>query len=580
MAKHLHTRTANRWRIAMLACCLTACATPAARTGADASAGVTDAPADLAASPPDAATAVDASAPADATAPVKDADGDGWCAGSATGCPNGNGDCDDHDPAVHPSAQEVCNGVDDDCNGWTDDGIGTVWYDDADGDGWGDPGPGVLSMSHCASLPGHATQADDCDDSNPLAHPGAVEVCDGIDNDCNGNTDEGCIENVDQDGDGACDANVLCLDNMGGCPGGCGDCNDSDALVFPAMPEACDGVDNNCNGKTDEGCPATCGDGVCETNETIACVSDCSALWPHYGGPCTKPLTWQDCPHGYVCVPRQKDAVCVADFDTWTMLPDEITPAAAFQVHAGYFVQPQTGLWWARQPAATLPWTDLAVACADLDLGGKQDWHMPTMAEVLSLSGLTQNVSFNSWPMAKPSISHPKSAVPGNYAGSMWMAAFWDGDSFVEPADFTALGSSTYCVRSSAPSLVPPKPEIRFLLEPGGKTVLDLLTGLHWQTNVSPMTLAWQEAKNICTTNLAGLPGTGWRMPTGHELLTLVDRQAGPPTIDPIFPTTPEEKYWTTAVQTAANPAAFVVDFKGGAGHVAVTDVHLVRCVR
>lgn len=68
-----------------------------------------------------------------------DADGDGYCAavaGASAACPNGGSDCDDSDPERHPGAVEICDGLDDDCNGTTElaDGVGDPWRD-TDGDG-------------------------------------------------------------------------------------------------------------------------------------------------------------------------------------------------------------------------------------------------------------------------------------------------------------------------------------------------------------------------------------------------------------------------------------------------------------
>ena len=104
-----------------------------------------------------------------------DADGDGVSAAD---------DCDDNDSTVYPGADEVCNGVDDDCNGQVDDEPvdAVVVFEDSDGDGHG-----VASVSEraCSAGPGWSVLDDDCDDAEPLAHPGRAEVClDGINNDC------------------------------------------------------------------------------------------------------------------------------------------------------------------------------------------------------------------------------------------------------------------------------------------------------------------------------------------------------------------------------------------------------------
>ena len=101
-------------------------------------------------------------------------------------------DCDDSDPTVNPAADEVCNGRDDDCDHLTDEedpGLvdASSWYVDADGDGYGDPDQGVVA----GSSPGtHVLDGSECDDSEDGVHPGAYELCDGIDQDCDGTADE------------------------------------------------------------------------------------------------------------------------------------------------------------------------------------------------------------------------------------------------------------------------------------------------------------------------------------------------------------------------------------------------------
>ncbi|MBC3759099.1 VCBS repeat-containing protein, partial [Hyunsoonleella sp. SJ7] len=154
-----------------------------------------------------------------------DMDGDGY-----TVC---DGDCDDNDAAINPGAAEVCDGVDNNCDGSIDESGGQLWYVDNDGDGFGDANDaGVLS---CFQLPGTSDNNSDCDDSLDNVYPGAQEVCDGIDNNCDGNgsIDEGF--DMDQDGFTTC----------------AGDCDDTDDTVFPGSREInCDGVDNDCNPST------------------------------------------------------------------------------------------------------------------------------------------------------------------------------------------------------------------------------------------------------------------------------------------------------------------------------------------
>ena len=109
-----------------------------------------------------------------------DADGDGYWSSEVGGF-----DCDDRDPKVHPGADEVCNGIDDDCRP-ANDAVERTWYVDADGDGFGSDA--VLT---CVSdTAGWSLEPGDCDDDHAQASPGALEICaDGLDNDCDGRVD-------------------------------------------------------------------------------------------------------------------------------------------------------------------------------------------------------------------------------------------------------------------------------------------------------------------------------------------------------------------------------------------------------
>ena len=94
-------------------------------------------------------------------------------------------DCDDSNVEVHPLADEVCDGVDTDCNGLIDDiEDGILLYQDADGDGYGDPSS---PQTGCNELDGFVTLAGDCDDSDSMVNPTAFDYCnDGIDSNCDG----------------------------------------------------------------------------------------------------------------------------------------------------------------------------------------------------------------------------------------------------------------------------------------------------------------------------------------------------------------------------------------------------------
>lgn len=102
------------------------------------------------------------------------------------------GDCNDNDASIHPGAIEICDGKDNDCDGQVDEGLPTkTWYHDTDGDGYGSNATATVSCSAPATS-GWVLQGGDCNDQNAAVHPGAAEVCDGIDNNCNGVIDEGC----------------------------------------------------------------------------------------------------------------------------------------------------------------------------------------------------------------------------------------------------------------------------------------------------------------------------------------------------------------------------------------------------
>ena len=203
-----------------------------------------------------------------------DVDHDGWTIE--------DGDCDDRDASVHPDAEEVCDGVDTDCDG----SIPQDEITDGDADGW------ALCM--------------DCDEGDAGVNPGADEICDGVDNDCDPATDEGldgdgdgytiCDEDCDdtddvlhpgdEDGDGASPCEGDCddedetrtIDDADGdghssCEGDCddedatlnlmdededgystctGDCDDEDATLNPDQEEiAGDGIDSDCDGEDD-----------------------------------------------------------------------------------------------------------------------------------------------------------------------------------------------------------------------------------------------------------------------------------------------------------------------------------------
>ena len=155
------------------------------------------------------------------------------------------------------ASSESCNLIDDDCNGQTDEGTQTAYYQDADKDGFGN-----IALKHlrCLPLPGETTNATDCDDAHESSYPNAPEFCDGLDNDCNGQTDESTavdaktlFADVDQDTYG----NVLvtkksCVTESGWSLTS-DDCKDLEKAIHPNALEICNMIDDDCDGQTDEG---------------------------------------------------------------------------------------------------------------------------------------------------------------------------------------------------------------------------------------------------------------------------------------------------------------------------------------
>jgi len=122
-----------------------------------------------------------------------------------------------------------------------------------------------------------ALQAGDCDDSSWAIHPGAIEVCNGADDDCDQVKDNegstGCnsfYQDVDKDGYGVTDS-VKCLCSKTGAYTAMlgGDCKDSDPAIHPGVSEKCDFADNNCDGQVDEGVGSTCGNCDPDCHQTV-----------------------------------------------------------------------------------------------------------------------------------------------------------------------------------------------------------------------------------------------------------------------------------------------------------------------
>ena len=153
---------------------------------------------------------------------------------------------------------EVCNTLDDDCDGLIDEGVKSIFYGDSDGDGFGVPEITILA---CSAPEGYADIIGDCYDANPAIYPGNTEICNGFDDNCTGSVDEGLLITFYADNDGdlygdPADFELLC-EGIAGYVEDNTDCNDANNLINPGATELCNNIDDNCDGNIDEGLDVT-----------------------------------------------------------------------------------------------------------------------------------------------------------------------------------------------------------------------------------------------------------------------------------------------------------------------------------
>lgn len=228
---------------------------------------------------------IDEDCPAANSTYYADVDGDGFgdsaSSTEATSRPAGfvsdSSDCNDNNYDINPDATEICDGIDNDCDGETDENVTGTWYLDADDDGWGDSPEATTT---CDALSNYVAEDGDCDDNNDEVYPGATEVCDGRDNDCDDSIDEGLLTryylDADDDGYGLSDYYVDECERPGNYAEENGDCNDDDDKVYPGAHEYCDGRDNDCDGGTDENCNDNDDDGDdSDDGDDNGCPCDC-----------------------------------------------------------------------------------------------------------------------------------------------------------------------------------------------------------------------------------------------------------------------------------------------------------------
>lgn len=213
------------------------------------------------------------------------------CATTYTGRSTDHTDCDDGSKTTYPGAIEQCNAIDDDCDGGKDEDVAYVdWWPDVDGDAYGDGF--VAAVNDCKAPSGYVSNDEDCDDANADAFPGAIEVCNEADDDCDGVDDNDAIDvspwyvDADKDGYGDREATPMyACDQPAGYTGPkrATDCDDDDATIHPGAAQVPDdGIDQDCDGVIDDSDVDT------DTSETAEPDTDDTDVGPNtrtYGGP-------------------------------------------------------------------------------------------------------------------------------------------------------------------------------------------------------------------------------------------------------------------------------------------------------
>lgn len=298
------------------------------------------------------------------------------------------------------------------------------------------------------------------------------------------------------------------------------------------------------------------------------------------------------CPTGDDC-----SASGCSDWAKWPMpnpLSTGLPNPASYVIKSGYVLDSVTGLWWQhpidasndlnKSCAAGCTAGEAITYCENLTLAGQSDWRLPTRMELVSIIDYTQHV-----PAIDPTAfaGTPVTGVgafPGNDGywtsspvadNGIFSVEFAEGDSASANPDGMNV---VRCVRGSAKPGTP-----HYTIKAG--TVLDNWTGLTWQQAASSQTDTWANAMTACASNVAGLPGSGWRLPSMKELQTLVDDSRANPAIDPAaFPGTPfDVSYWTSSPVAfgQAGTRAWVVQFDEGKGpYDSVGHPYHFRCVR
>ncbi len=243
-----------------------------------------------------------------------------------------------------------------------------------------------------------------------------------------------------------------------------------------------------------------------------------------------------------------------------------------------------TGLMWQR----TLPNADTfdqnaaVMQCQGLSLAGHSDWQLPTYMELVSIVDLAQQspaidpVAFPSTPAEIYWSSTPAMDTTSDW----WDVSFVNGQT---ARDVVTGVHHARCLRRPGLAVVDAgAPCTRYASTAAGSTTIvrDVMTGLTWQYEPSGSGSTWAGAAAYCAKlDVSGV--TPWRVPTGNELLTLVDVTFAGPALDPsAFSTGLNEPFWSASPLAGSTTSAWDVSLGPGTrGTFAITTLQGVRCV-
>jgi hypothetical protein len=244
-----------------------------------------------------------------------------------------------------------------------------------------------------------------------------------------------------------------------------------------------------------------------------------------------------------------------------------------------------TGLTWERTPTAIEATAVSSTFCPTRNTGGLAGWRLPTLLELESIADLAARapaIDAVAFPETRSSFFASSTRLymaghPFGLDGYNWTVSFETGSTVngLPPSFFIR------CVRRASPGACFSTAG-RFHSDSVSSTasVIDDMTGLSWQSAVDPAPLTWDQAKADCAAR-----GSGFRLPSLKELLSIVDFTASPVPIDAsAFPFTPNQEYWTSSTVAGKRTDAWTMSFLESSSAYTQTastsDARYVRCVR